>query len=149
MDDAALIDKEALRGAHKSVRRFRGGSERSVGAAGAPTRSCEFWRKAWRRVHRLLWPVGSTGSAAARSLVASAPHGLLHWDIAPGWSRLRYLWMLTCVRAKFGQNQDLAALVSTDSNRLVESGSVDNEVNRIPPAAGITANSAPKQLNLD
>ncbi|MTJ93605.1 MAG: NADAR family protein [Desulfovibrio sp.] len=70
-------------------------------------------------------------AAPTPSLVASAAHGLLHWDIAPGWSRLRYPWMLKCLQAKFGQHGDLAALLmNTGTARLVESGTVDSEVNR-------------------
>ena len=70
-------------------------------------------------------------SAPTPSLVASAAHGLLHWDIAPGWSRSRYPWMLECLRAKFGQHADLAAILAgTGAARLVECGTADTDVNR-------------------
>jgi len=70
-------------------------------------------------------------SAPSPSLVAAAAHSLLHWDVAPGWSRLRYPWMMECLRAKYRQHDDLAQLlVGTTTATLVEAGSVDNEVNR-------------------
>ncbi|MBL0928922.1 MAG: NADAR family protein [Alphaproteobacteria bacterium] len=70
-------------------------------------------------------------AAPSPSLVASAAHGLLHWDIAPGWSRLRYPWMLDVERAKYVQHADLARLLKeTGAKRLVECGTSDNEVNR-------------------
>lgn len=70
-------------------------------------------------------------AAPTPSLVAAAAHALLHWDVAPGWSRFRYAWMMECVAAKFGQHEDLQrVLLGTGGRRLVEVGSVDNDVNR-------------------
>jgi ribA/ribD-fused uncharacterized protein len=70
-------------------------------------------------------------AAPSPSLMAMAAHGLLSWDIAPGWSKGRYDRMRRVVRAKFGQNPDLAAvLIGTGDARLVEVGTVDNEANR-------------------
>lgn len=64
-------------------------------------------------------------------LLAMAAHGLLSWDIAPGWSAGRIDRMRAVVEAKFRQHTDLAAiLLSTGSARLVEAGTVDNAVNR-------------------
>lgn len=70
-------------------------------------------------------------AAPSPSLLAMAAHGLLSWDIAPGWSKNRYAWMRAVVEAKFRQNPDLAlVLLGTGDARLVEAGTVDNEVNR-------------------
>jgi ribA/ribD-fused uncharacterized protein len=70
-------------------------------------------------------------AAPSPSLLAMAAHGLLSWDIAPGWSKGRYDRMRRVVRAKFGQHPDLAAiLLATGGARLVEAGTTDNEVNR-------------------
>lgn len=70
-------------------------------------------------------------AAPTPSLVAVTAHALLHWDIAPGWSRFRYAWMLRCLQAKFHQHTDLAALlVYTGRAEIIEAGRVDNAVNR-------------------
>jgi ribA/ribD-fused uncharacterized protein len=70
-------------------------------------------------------------AAPSPSLLAVAAHGLFPWDIAPGWSKGRRARMLAVVRAKFAQHPDLAAvLVGTGDARIVEAGTVDNEVNR-------------------
>ena len=69
-------------------------------------------------------------AAPTPALVAVTAHALLHWDIAPGWSRFRYAWMLRCLQAKFRQHADLAELlVSTGGTEIVEAGKVDNDVN--------------------
>ncbi|MCR4331648.1 MAG: NADAR family protein [Sulfuricaulis sp.] len=69
--------------------------------------------------------------APSPSLLAMAAHGLYHWDIAPGWSRNRRARMLNVVRAKFDQHPDLARiLMDTGGARLIETATVDNEVNR-------------------
>jgi ribA/ribD-fused uncharacterized protein len=70
-------------------------------------------------------------AAPSHSLLATAAHGLNTWDVAPGWSRGRRHRMRAVVEAKFRQHPDLAAvLLSTGDARIVESGTVDNEVNR-------------------
>jgi ribA/ribD-fused uncharacterized protein len=70
-------------------------------------------------------------AAPSPSLLAMAAHGLNSWDVAPGWSAGRYARMAAVVEAKFRQHPDLAeVLVGTGTARLVESASVDNEVNR-------------------
>lgn len=70
-------------------------------------------------------------AAPSPSLLAAAAHSLLSWDIAPGWSRGRLERMRAVVEAKFRQHPELAAvLLATRAARLVESGTVDNEVNR-------------------
>lgn len=70
-------------------------------------------------------------AAPSPSLLAMAAHGLLSWDIAPGWSKGRYARMRAVVEAKFRQNAALqSVLFSTGDARLVEAGTVDNEVNR-------------------
>ena len=71
-------------------------------------------------------------SAPSPSLVAMAAHGLYYWDIAPGWSRTKFDRMRAVLHAKFTQHRDLRGLLlSTGDARLVESATVDNEVNRL------------------
>lgn len=71
-------------------------------------------------------------SAPSPALVAMAAHGLYYWDIAPGWSRTKFDRMRGVLRAKFTQHEDLRELLlSTGDSRLVESATVDNEVNRL------------------
>jgi len=88
-------------------------------------------------------------AAPAPSLVAIAAHvlpseepdatlimgrvadALLGYHTRPGWSRLRYPWMLRCLEAKFTQHADLAALlISTGTSPLVEAGRIDDEAGR-------------------
>lgn len=71
-------------------------------------------------------------SAPSPSLVAMAAHGLYVWDIAPNWSKTKFDRMRDVLRAKFLQHEDLREiLISTGNARLVEVGTVDNEVNRV------------------
>lgn len=71
-------------------------------------------------------------SAPSPALVAMAAHGLYYWDIVPGWSCTKFDRMRGVLRAKFTQHEDLKALLlSTGDARLVESATVDNEVNRL------------------
>ncbi len=71
-------------------------------------------------------------SAPSPALVAMAAHGLYYWDIAPGWSRTKFDRMRGVLRAKFTQHEDLKdLLLSTGDARLIESATVDNEVNRL------------------
>lgn len=71
-------------------------------------------------------------TAPSPSLLAMAAHGLYYWDVAPGWSKFKFDRMRAVLRAKFDQHTDLQALLlSTGSARLVESATVDNEVNRL------------------
>lgn len=71
-------------------------------------------------------------SAPSPALVAMAAHGLYYWDIAPGWSRMKFDRMRSVLRAKFTQHEDLKEmLLATGDTRLVESATVDNEVNRL------------------
>lgn len=70
-------------------------------------------------------------AAPSPSLLAAAAHSLSYWDIAPGWSKGRRDRMRRVVEAKFCQHADLAdVLLSTGDARIVECGTVDNEVNR-------------------
>ena len=70
-------------------------------------------------------------AAPSPSLLAMAAHGLLSWDIAPGWSAGRRDRMRAVVLAKFRQHADLQTLLfSTGDARIVESATVDNPVNR-------------------
>ncbi|SFD51277.1 hypothetical protein SAMN05428997_1317 [Bosea sp. CRIB-10] len=71
-------------------------------------------------------------SAPSPALVAMAAHGLYYWDIVPGWSRVKFDRMRGVLEAKFTQHQDLRELLlATGEARLVESTTVDNEVNRL------------------
>lgn len=70
-------------------------------------------------------------AAPSPSLLAMAAHGLYYWDVAPGWSTTKFDRMRNVLRAKFTQHEDLCELLlSTDEARLVESATVDNEINR-------------------
>jgi ribA/ribD-fused uncharacterized protein len=70
--------------------------------------------------------------APTPALLAMAAHGLYYWDVSPGWSRLKFDRMRKVLRAKFTQHDDLRdLLLSTGEVRLVESATVDNEVNRL------------------
>ena len=70
-------------------------------------------------------------SAPSPSLVAMAAHGLYWWDIRPGWSKTKFDRMKQVLTAKFTQHEDLLELLlSTGNARLVESATVDNDVNR-------------------
>lgn len=71
-------------------------------------------------------------AAPSPALVAMAAHGLYYWDVAPGWSTSKFDRMRSVLRAKFTQHADLRELLlSTGDARLVESATVDNEVNRL------------------
>lgn len=70
--------------------------------------------------------------APSPALLAMAAHGLYYWDVAPGWSTKKFDRMRSVLRAKFTQHADLRELLlSTGNARLVESATVDNEVNRL------------------
>src|SRR3546814_10848472 len=70
--------------------------------------------------------------APSPALLAMAAHGLYYWDVAPGWSTTKFDRMRDVLRAKFAQHEDLRELLlSTGDARLVESATVDNEVNRL------------------
>lgn len=70
--------------------------------------------------------------APSPALLAMAAHGLYYWDIAPGWSTGKFDRMREVLRAKFTQHADLrCVLLSTGEARIVEAGTVDNEVNRL------------------
>ena len=71
-------------------------------------------------------------AAPSPALLAMAAHGLYYWDVAPGWSTTKFDRMRDILRAKFEQHDDLRELLlSTGDARLVESATVDNEVNRL------------------
>lgn len=71
-------------------------------------------------------------NAPSPALLAMAAHGLYYWDVAPGWSTSKFDRMRAVIRAKFTQHTDLRKLLlSTGEARLVESATVDNEVNRL------------------
>jgi ribA/ribD-fused uncharacterized protein len=71
-------------------------------------------------------------NAPTPALVAMAAHGLYTWDIVPEWSQIKFDRMRKVLRAKFTQHDDLKELLlSTGEARLVEAGTVENEVNRV------------------
>lgn len=71
-------------------------------------------------------------SAPSPALLAMAAHGLYYWDVTPGWSTGKFDRMRGVLKAKFEQHPDLRnLLVATGDARLVESATVDNEVNRL------------------
>jgi ribA/ribD-fused uncharacterized protein len=69
-------------------------------------------------------------SAPTPSLVAIAAHGLYTWDIVPNWAEIKFDRMRQVLRAKFEDEELQELLLSTGSARLVESGRVNNPVNR-------------------
>lgn len=70
--------------------------------------------------------------APSPALLAMAAHGLYYWDVVPGWSKMKFDRMRAVLRAKFTQHPDLCELLlSTGTARLVESATIDNEVNRL------------------
>lgn len=71
-------------------------------------------------------------TAPSPALVAMAAHGLYTWDIAPGWSKVKFDRMRGVLYAKFSQHPELRELLlSTGNARLVECATVDNPVNRL------------------
>lgn len=64
-------------------------------------------------------------------LMSQAADALLGFHTRPGWSRLRYPWMLECLRVKFNQHADIRdLLLSTGARPLVEAGRIDDEAGR-------------------
>lgn len=71
-------------------------------------------------------------SAPTPSLAAMAAHGLYVWDVVPNWAQIKFDRMRAVLRAKFEQHVDLKdLLLSTGNARLVETGTVNNAVNRL------------------
>ena len=71
-------------------------------------------------------------AAPSPALLAMAAHGLYYWDVSPGWSQNKFDRMRGVLHTKFTQHADLRELLlSTGSVRLVETATVDNEVNRL------------------
>lgn len=70
--------------------------------------------------------------APSPSLLAMAAHGLYYWDVAPGWSKFKFDRMRRVLAAKYTQHADLQVLLlSTGEDQLIETATVDNEVNRL------------------
>ena len=64
-------------------------------------------------------------------VMARTADALLGFHTRPGWSRLRYPWMLRCLQAKFEQHQDLAELLlSTGDAPIIEAGRIDDDAGR-------------------
>lgn len=71
-------------------------------------------------------------SAPTPALAAMAAHGLYVWDVVPDWAKIKFDRMRAVLRAKFDQHADLKdLLMSTGNARLVETGTVNNAVNRL------------------
>ena len=71
-------------------------------------------------------------SAPSPALLAMAAHGLYYWDISPGWSTRKFDRMRLVLMAKFTQHADLKELLlNTGDAMLIETATVDNEVNRL------------------
>ena len=71
-------------------------------------------------------------SAPTPALAAMAAHGLYIWDVTPKWAEIKFDRMRRVLRAKFDQHPELRKiLISTDDARLVETGKVNNAVNRL------------------
>lgn len=71
-------------------------------------------------------------SAPSPALLAMAAHGLYYWDVTPGWSTSKFDRMRLVLYAKFTQHDDLKTLLlETGDARLVESATVDSDVNRL------------------
>ncbi len=71
-------------------------------------------------------------AAPSPALLAMAAHGLYYWDIAPGWSQTKFDRMRRVLAAKFTQHDDLRELLlSTGDAILIETATVDNDVNRL------------------
>ena len=70
--------------------------------------------------------------APSPALLAMAAHGLYVWDINSDWSKIKFDRMKRVLQAKFTQHEDLKQLLlSTGTARLVESDTVNNDVNRL------------------
>jgi len=64
-------------------------------------------------------------------LMGRVADSLLGFHTRPGWSRLRYPWMLHCLQAKFSQHADLRQLLlSTGNAVLIEAGKIDDDAGR-------------------
>lgn len=64
-------------------------------------------------------------------IMSRTADALLGYHTRPGWSRLRYPWMLRCLDAKFDQHDDLAELLlSTDESMIMEAGRIDDDAGR-------------------
>ncbi|HEX7121446.1 MAG TPA: NADAR family protein [Gemmatimonadaceae bacterium] len=69
--------------------------------------------------------------ADAAEIMRRTADALLGFHTRPGWSRLRYPWMLACLRAKFTQHDDLRDLLLGTGDRLiVEAGRIDDDAGR-------------------
>lgn len=73
----------------------------------------------------------SLGDDDPTEIMSKTADALLGFHTRPGWSRLRYPWMLDCLRAKFVQHHDLREiLLGTEDRTIVEAGRVDDDAGR-------------------
>lgn len=71
------------------------------------------------------------GEADPAEIMGRTADALLGFHIRPGWSLLRYPWMMACLRAKFEQHADLRdLLLGTDERQIVEAGKIDDDAGR-------------------
>jgi len=70
-------------------------------------------------------------NAPTPSILAITAHNLLTWDIVPNWSKIKVERMKDILRAFADQHPDFVEiLLSTKDNRIIESPTTDNAVNR-------------------
>jgi ribA/ribD-fused uncharacterized protein len=70
-------------------------------------------------------------AAPSPALLAMAAHGLYHWDVVPGWSKMKVDRMRAVLRAKFTQHEALRALLlDTGDAEIIEAGTVDDAAGR-------------------
>lgn len=70
-------------------------------------------------------------SADPAEVMKGTADALLGFHTRPGWSRLRYPWMMECLKAKFTQHDDLKELLlSTGNRQIVEAGRIDDDAGR-------------------
>lgn len=72
------------------------------------------------------------GEADPTEIMGRTADALLGFHIRPGWSLLRYPWMMTGIRAKYSaQHVDLCdLLLATGDHLIIESGKIDDDAGR-------------------
>jgi len=64
-------------------------------------------------------------------LMGKVSDALLGFHTRPGWSRLRYPWMMECILAKVEQHLDVRQLLlDTNERDIVEAGRIDDDAGR-------------------
>lgn len=71
------------------------------------------------------------GEADPAEIMGRTADALLGFHIRPGWSLLRYPWMMACLRAKFTQHGDLRELLlGTGERQIIEAGKINDDAGR-------------------